>query len=132
MPHGLAPAIARAASRVTRESQVELTLDPVELGKLRFEIITTHDRTQINLSVERADTLDLLRRHADILRAEFREAGFDGASLNFSQWTRQGNEQSGGQTLMRDFEADDPTPSKPDVVPQRNNNSAGQGLDLRL
>ena len=111
---------------------MELTLDPVELGKLRFEIITTNDRTQINLSVERADTLDLLRRHADILRAEFREAGFDGASLNFSQWTRQGNEQSGGQTLMRDFEADDPTPSKADVVPQRNNNSAGQGLDLRL
>ncbi|MBC7477375.1 MAG: flagellar hook-length control protein FliK [Pseudorhodobacter sp.] len=132
LPHGLAPSIARAASRGTKDSQVELTLDPVELGKLRFEIITTSDRTQINLSVERTDTLDLLRRHADVLRAEFREAGFDGASLNFSQWTRQGKDQDSGQSVMREFEADDLTLSRPDPVLQRNINTAGQGLDLRL
>ena len=130
LPHGLAPSLAHAVTHTPRDTQVELTLHPVELGKLRFEITTTNDRTQINILVERPDTLDLLRRHADILRAEFRAAGFDGATLNFSQWARQGHDPSAHHAALPDFDSENATP--PDALPKRTLNTAGQGLDLRL
>ncbi|MBC7738200.1 MAG: flagellar hook-length control protein FliK, partial [Candidatus Saccharibacteria bacterium] len=131
LPHDLAPSIARAATRPDHDHQVELSLDPVELGKLRFEFTTTNDRIQVNLSVERSDTLDLLRRHADVLRAEFRDAGLDASTLSFSQWAQKGRDDA-PQPLWPEGEADLPPSPPPEAAPRRNLTTAGQGLDLRL
>jgi hypothetical protein len=65
---------------------VEITLSPMELGQLRFEMRQTGDQVQIILSAERPETLDLLRRHSDALLQDFRAAGFAGASLSFGGW----------------------------------------------
>ena len=62
----------------------EITLAPEELGNLRIEISTEGDRVSLTLLAERPDTLDLLRRHADRLLAEFRAAGFSEMNLDFS------------------------------------------------
>ena len=37
------------------------------------------------MTVERPDTLDLLRRHADQLLSDLRQAGFGNATLSFGQ-----------------------------------------------
>ena len=132
LPRGVAPSIVRAASRAAKDDRVELMLDPLELGKVKFDFTTTNDRMQINLSVERADTLDLLRRHADVLRAEFRDAGFEGSSLSFSQWSHQGPKDQAAQSLFPDAEGDSFTSPPPVSAPKRSLTSAGQGLDLRL
>ena len=131
LPHDLAASIARAVARSGQDQQVELSLDPVELGKLRFEFITTNDRVQVNLSVERTDTLDLLRRHADVLRAEFRDAGLDASTLSFSQWSQKGRDDA-PQPLLPEGEAGSPIHPPSDAAPRRTMTTAGQGLDLRL
>ncbi len=41
------------------------------------------DHLRVLVQADRADTLDMMRRHADLLGAEFRQAGFSGASLSF-------------------------------------------------
>jgi hypothetical protein len=53
---------------------------------LRFEIHHRGDLVQIVLSAERPETLDLLRRNSEQLLADFRNAGFAGASLAFGGW----------------------------------------------
>ena len=86
LPKGLSSAIARAASRPADSDRVDLTLDPVELGPVRFAVISNGDQVQVSLTSERPETLDLLRRHAGELRAELREQGFANPTLSFGQW----------------------------------------------
>lgn len=118
--------------RASKNDKVELTLDPVELGKVRFELTTTNDRMQVSLSVERADTLDLLRRHADELHAAFREAGIDGSTLSFSHWQQPDGDNPQPGNLSSDPEAMDFAPESLDSNINRNKTSTGHGLDLRL
>ena len=132
LPRGLSASLVRTATRATRDDRVELTLDPVELGKVRFDFTTTNDRMQVNLSVERSDTLDLLRRNADVLRAEFREAGFDGSSLSFSQWSQNSSDKSAANTPISETETAAFTQAAVDPAPRRNTATSGHGLDLRL
>ncbi len=79
---------------------VELVLSPAELGQLRFEIQHRAEGVQIVLSAERGDTLELLRRNGDQLLADFRAAGFSGASLSFGGWGAGQNQgdTAGAQT----------------------------------
>ncbi|MEI6098452.1 MAG: flagellar hook-length control protein FliK [Alphaproteobacteria bacterium] len=132
LPRGLPVSLVRAATRARTDDRVELTLDPVELGKVRFDFTTVNDRITINLSVERPETLDLLRRHAEVLRAEFRDAGFDGSNLNFSQWSQRGHAGSAASHPFTEVEAGVSGPGKPDPSPIPTNTATGQGLDLRL
>ena len=88
-------------------SRSELIMEPAELGRLRFDIVTQGDRVQINLSAERPETLDLLRRHAEELRQEFRASGLDTGSLNFNQWGGQGQGRTQPDRAFDDTPADD-------------------------
>ena len=132
LPRHLPASLARAAARADRDDRVELFLDPVELGRVRFELSSSADRVQVNVSVERPETLDLLRRNIDVLRAEFREAGFDAATLSFSQWGKGGDPTPdvpfATPHLSSDAPDEDPAPPAPS--PQRN--MSRNGLDLRL
>jgi len=69
---------------------VELRLDPPELGRVTIHL-STHD-TQVTAHVvaERVDTIDLMRRHAELLSDTLANAGFSQADLSF----QQGHEQS--------------------------------------
>lgn len=128
LPKGVPESLARAA----KEERSELLLDPMELGKVRFELVTTGDKVQINLSVERPETLDLLRRNMDSLHREFREAGFDTSTLTFGQWGK-GQEEGRQAPLTAQFGDD---PDLPDTAPaptsRTNRNTSSQGLDLRM
>lgn len=127
LPKDLPGQLATAA----KDNRVELLLDPVELGKVRFELSTTGDRVQVILSVERPETLDLLRRNLDALHREFREAGFDAATLSFSSWGK-GRDEGQSAPFQPMSNDDGPAHSDADPAPQPYRNTASQGLDLRL
>lgn len=80
-------------SNAAKIGPIEMLLNPAELGHLRFEIHQNGDQVQVLLSTERPETLELLRRNADHLVSEFRNAGFAGASLSFGQWGRSTDDQ---------------------------------------
>lgn len=125
LPTPTIPALVQAV-RQTDSDTVELVLAPEDLGKLRFEVTQTGDQMRIHLTVERPETLDLLRRHADHLLTEFRQAGFAGATLSFGQ-SGQGGQHGNPRPQARHPALHDPLPSAPPPPHQ-----TGAGLDLRL
>ncbi len=131
LPHGLPASLVKAVEHVGKNDRVELLLDPVELGKVRFELSTLGDRVSINMSVERPETLDLLRRNLDDLRAEFRSAGLDASTLNFSQWGKGSDNQPPATFAPADPGPED-IPLAPASPVRTNQSTSAQGLDLRL
>lgn len=85
VPAQIVQAAADSGSPVT-----EIRLSPDELGSLRIELRTEGDRAFVTLCAERAETLDLLRRHSDRLAADFRAAGFVQVDLGFGPWSGPG------------------------------------------
>lgn len=135
MPHSLPPkvagSVAEGVRRATRDEPIELLLDPVELGKVRFEMTTTGDKVQVNLSVERPETLDLLRRNLDSLRSELSAAGFDASTLSFGQWGGGREGATPAATPLIPF-GDDLVAIDLPAQPTPSRSTADQGLDLRL
>lgn len=108
------------------EGAVTLTLRPEDLGTLQFHMTQSPEGLHIHLAVDQPSTLDLLRRHADQLLADLRQAGFAGTTLAFSG--------GGGDGGAR---GDRPTPTLPETdsctatTLPRTRQAAGT-LDLRL
>lgn len=73
--------------------QIEVTLKPEELGTVRL-VISAGDRPAIAVYAENSATLDLLRRHADLLTRELRDTGFAGADLSFADNSGAGQRQA--------------------------------------
>lgn len=73
----------------------EILLHPAELGRMRFELAGDGADLHLTLCAEQPATLDMLRRHAAELAAEFRTAGFVQVSIGFGQWAQGGGR--GGQ-----------------------------------
>ena len=90
------PVTHDAISLRTAAGPVEIALSPAELGHLRMSIVVEGDGLQIHLTADRAETLDLLRRHGDLLQEEMRAAGFTGASLSFGSSGGQAEQPSAG------------------------------------
>ena len=76
-PHRqIADAIVRTSS-----GQVEITLDPVELGRVTVLLGEDGNPGRLTLLVERPETLELIRRHSDQLLRDLRENGMPDARL---------------------------------------------------
>lgn len=91
-PHRqIADAIVR-----TRDGQVEILLDPVELGRVTV-LLGTDDRSGLGIIAERPETLDLIRRHSDQLLRDLRDSGMPNASLDFMK--HEGGGGRGGQSV---------------------------------
>lgn len=114
---------------------VEVLLNPEELGSVRFHIQHHGESVRVMLCVERPETLELVRRHAEQLMQEFRQAGFSGATLSFGSWAQQD-----GQPEMPPQPSQTPQPEDSAfVAPAAARPSArsaaqygGHGLNLRL
>ena len=72
-------AVATAA-----EPQVELRLDPPELGRVQIRLTHGEAGLQAVVLADRPETQDFLRRNAEVLRIELTEAGYGSVSLEFS------------------------------------------------
>ena len=112
------------------DSPLRLTLSPVELGPLRFDMAQSGDSITITLTVDRPETLDLLRRNSDALLTEFRQAGFATTSFAFAgSWGGGDRPPSRPQPPAQPdapaaYAADSPSPGR-SPIPRA-------GLDLRL
>lgn len=71
------------------DSPVEVMLRPEELGKVRFDLITTGDKLHITLFVERPEAMDLIRRHGEQFLNDLRQSGFSQPSLSFGDWSQR-------------------------------------------
>lgn len=128
LPKSFPAALAHSVT-ASGHARAELILEPVELGRMRFEFVTQGDRVQINLTAERLETLDLLRRHAEELRQEFRASGLDTGTLNFSQWGQPAKHQPRSEFADA---TDLPLPPQPVPLAAPQARANGAGLDLRL
>lgn len=130
LPPATAPALVTAITQ--NSDKVDLVLTPQDLGRLRFEVTQTGEHIRIHLTVERPETLDLLRRNADQLVSEFRQAGYSGATLSFAQGG-QGGQQNAPATPAPPAPTPSnqpPEPKPPQPMPPLQ--TQGGGLDLRL
>jgi flagellar hook-length control protein FliK len=93
----LAP-LAVAIARDPGNGALEVGLSPEELGQMHMQVATEGEVLRIAMTVERPETLDLLRRHADQLLADLRQAGFGGAALSFHQGQAGTGQAGAGQT----------------------------------
>lgn len=92
-PHRqIADAIVRS-----RDGQVEVTLNPVELGRVTVLLGAEGNPGHLALFVERPETLELIRRHSDQLLRDLRDGGMPDPSLDLLQQDGQGRPRDRGQ-----------------------------------
>ncbi len=111
---------------------VEINLHPKDLGKLHFEMIPKGEGMSVTLSAEQPQTMELLRKGADQLLQELRNAGFVGSTINFDQWGQRPQQQANrGTPFGTDPEGEGG--SSPILAPQNvATASSGRALDIRL
>ena len=129
----LAP-LAVAIATDPGSGALDVALAPDELGRLHMHVTTEGDNLRIAMTVERPDTLDLLRRHSDQLLADLRQAGFGGATLSFGQGgTGEGRTAASAPTEPPPQSADPARPetTAPSAYP-RGQSTGHAPLDLRL
>ncbi|UXX82297.1 flagellar hook-length control protein FliK [Roseovarius pelagicus] len=123
--------IADAAHR-SGERVIDLSLNPAELGRVRLSLSTMDGALAVQVVAERQDTLDLMRRHIDLLAEEFRAIGYNGAAFDFA-----GQPGTHGRPDTADVHTDDTvsqdggTRSEPKVA-QGALTVATDRLDIRL
>lgn len=77
------PQVAEAA-QLNGHGTVEITLSPEELGHVRLTIHSDDGATAtVRLSADRHETLDLMRRHIDLLAQDLRDLGYRDLSFSF-------------------------------------------------
>jgi len=112
--------------------QIEIALNPEELGRVRMILSTSETGVAVSITTERPETLDLMRRHADLLSAELRRMGYEGIGFEFNGNSAGGfdhnNEDGspGGFAEPSILESETTTPTKPAQT------AVSGGLDLRL
>ncbi len=122
--------------RASGERAVELRLQPEELGRVQMTLSQDATGTlTVVLNVERADTLDLLRRNIDLLGADLRDLGYD--SIDFSFQGDGASGRHGGRSSADDRPGRGDTSTKSsglgtvaDAAGRRG--ASGDGIDLRL
>lgn len=73
-----------APAQQQRAGSVELTLKPVELGHVRLSLNPGEGTIAVAIQADRPETLDLIRRHIDILAQDLREMGYSETSFSFA------------------------------------------------
>jgi Flagellar hook-length control protein FliK len=80
------------AARTLSDGSVEVRLSPEELGRVRLSLSPGDMGLTIHVAAERPETLELIRRHIDLLAADLRREGYDGATFSFEQEPRAGDD----------------------------------------
>lgn len=108
--------VVQSALRVAGEGSVEVRLQPEELGRVRLTLLPTEAGVSVQVTAERAETLELLRRNIDMLESDLRRQGFMDASFSF------GSEHSD----RADTDADEPATSGEE------RDAAGQNVKIQV
>ncbi|WP_158547379.1 flagellar hook-length control protein FliK [Rhodovulum sp. 12E13] len=80
---GPAQQVADAVRQGFARGSVDVALHPEELGRVRLSFSPAEAGLTVTIQADRPDTLDLLRRHADLLGNDLRQQGFGTISFEF-------------------------------------------------
>ncbi len=96
LPRNIAVQIAQAMRQGGADRPMELVLSPAELGRVRISMMGGDGAMTVHVMADRPETLDLMRRHIDILAQEFHDIGYGTAEFAFGQNAAdQGNPHDG-------------------------------------
>lgn len=112
------------------KSGIELRLSPEELGIVRLTFTQSETGVTVNVQAERAETLELLRRHIDTLAQEFLDIGYESANFTFDR-QEDGAEDTAQPVRLNDRGA---APGNPQTTPDTLNSTVliSDRLDIRL
>ena len=119
------------------DRQVEIALNPDELGSVRMRLVTGEAGVTVSILTERPETMDLLRRHIEQLASEFRKLGYESVGFDFAG-AGTGTESGAGSGTGKSSGFDDRTSHDRDTAQtqepdtQAPSNLPTAGLDLRV
>lgn len=124
------------------DRRIVVQLDPAELGRVSIELTFADDAVSVSVRAERQDALDLMRRSADELERQLRDAGIEFDNLSFaSEGGREGGFGQSGEDAARDgfafrgaarLEAENAAALQSAANATRNNGGWETGVDLRV
>jgi flagellar hook-length control protein FliK len=135
-PRFVPPSPRDVASQITvaiaqsSQPQIEVRLDPPELGRVQIRLNPTEHGMQALVTAERPETQDFLRRHADVLVRDLTDAGYASVSLDFA---------NGGEAAPRDAPDEErrltpvfAAPASQTLAREAAPRPVAAGLDIRL
>ena len=129
------PVIAQVVEAIARlpDGAVEVRLNPEELGRIRLSLVPGEGGLLVQIAAEQASTLDLIRRHIDVLQSELRASGYSGLSFSFTDGQER-KEASVTDAVEDTAELDAlPVENVPNAVPiTSSDRNVDQRMDLRL
>ena len=135
----IATQVAQAAHQQPNGAS-DITLNPKELGHVRLNLQSIDSTMFVQITAERPETAELMRRHIDSLAQEFRNLGYQDVSFSFAG--RQGGNGYYGAPPDPNAGTGDTRNTRPDpgsdipadrFMPRRTAaQTGGAGLDLRL
>jgi flagellar hook-length control protein FliK len=93
LPRHIAHQMAEAVHRNGGDRGVDLLLNPAELGRVRISLSPGEAGMTVQILADRPETLDLIRRHIDLLAQDFQSLGYEATDFAFAQ--HQDNARSG-------------------------------------
>ena len=112
----------------------EVQLDPPDLGRITVRILGVEAGAIAQVSADRQDVLDLLRRNESMLSREFGASGFENLTFEFQNRDHSGqsaNEDGAKQVSANVWGMDADGPGVP-AADQRHQIMTGTQLDIRL
>jgi len=109
------------------QREIEIHLSPKELGKLRFLMVTSEGQITVQISADKAEVLEALRRHAESFAQDLSSEGFGHAEFEFLH-------RGSGEDSLEYLEAQEGAGASPTGVEhevQRWSIEAGR-LDVRI
>jgi flagellar hook-length control protein FliK len=119
------------AIRRSEGGEIEIALEPEELGKVRLTIGPHDTRVTVSVFVERPETLDLIRRHIDALTSDLRQQGYTEVALDFAQNRGQQGNKSLPDLPAQAAPSEDTAPAETGKITSHPSLRVG-GLDLRI
>lgn len=118
-------ALVEMSAKAQRE--IEIHLSPRELGKLRFVMVPSEGQITVQITADRPEILDALRRHAESFAQDLGSEGFGHAEFEFLH--EDAEESSFDDTARPEIHGTDM--DGPDLQEQRWQITPGR-LDVRL
>ncbi|WP_155774104.1 flagellar hook-length control protein FliK [Rhodovulum sp. MB263] len=123
--------IAESLHRAS-DGSVHLTLSPEELGRVRLSLTPGDHGITVNISADRIDTLELMRRHGDMLTNAMRDLGYGEVVLDFAGRQNDSSGQGRGFAAGAAAPSEESTEMGLSSTTRTSPGTAGGGLDLRL
>ncbi len=131
LPQHISHSVAEAFKSAPNKP-IEITLNPIELGRVRMIMTTSETGITVTVTADRGETLDLMRRNIDDLGKSLSDLGFEDVSFAFDQGQQrtEQQEQASGDELAA---ADELLAADQTSTPvARVSHVTSTGIDMRL